>query len=428
MNLDRKNIEKLLFVGTVFILIYLGLQNLNVVFQFLSWLAYILMPFIIAVCCTFFLNVPLRAIEGRLFQPKNGKPVKPMLEKLRRPVSIALSITIFIAVIGIFLIIIIPEIGKSLTKLAEAVPGTITNLRDWLTELSKGEDFIGEIVSNMTINWDDVSKYLTSFLQNDAASVVGAAMSMLSSVFNVTLNFILGFILSVYTLAKKEKISSNVKKLIYSIFPIKTADFIVEIGVLTNKSFYNSITGQMMECVILGSLTVLGMTIFNFPYAPLIGVMVAILSWIPMFGVGIGAAIGALFILTVSPIQAIWFVVFMICLQQIEGNLIFPRVVGSNIGLPPILMISAIILFGNFFGIIGLFVSGPVTVVIYTLLRRFTFTRLRSKKVPREKYEVKNPYSDKRRLRRSGRMSESPLKFKLNIKKTKKASPKPEKK
>ena len=169
----------------------------------------------------------------------------------------------------------------------------------------------------------------------------------------------------------------------------------------------------MMECVILGSLTVLGMTIFNFPYAPLIGVMVAILSWIPMFGVGIGAAIGALFILTVSPIQAIWFIVFMICLQQIEGNLIFPRVVGKNIGLPPILLISAIIIFSNFFGIIGLFVCGPVTYVIYTLLRRFTFKRLRAKKVPRRKYAIRYEYlPGERRLNKTGRLSDLPLKFK----------------
>lgn len=413
MNLNRKSIEKILFIGTVFILIYLGLQNMSVVFQFLSWLSYVLMPFLIGICFTFILNVPLKAIERRLFRPKNGKPVKPILNKLRRPIALTMSIMIFFLVIALILVLVIPEIGKSLAKLAEAVPGTINNVRDWLSTTAEENEFIGEITENVSINWDDVSKYFTSFLQNDAAGVVSYAMGMLSSVFNITLSIFLGLVLSIYTLAKKEKIGSNAKKLIYSIFPTRTADFIVEVGVLTNKSFYNSITGQMMECVILGSLTVLGMTIFNFPYAPLIGVMVAILSWIPMFGVGIGAAIGALFILTVSPIQAIWFIVFMICLQQIEGNLIFPRVVGKNIGLPPILLISAIIIFSNFFGIIGLFVCGPVTYVIYTLLRRFTFKRLRAKKVPRRKYAIRYEYlPGERRLNKTGRLSDLPLKFK----------------
>ena len=387
MNLDRRNIEKILFVGTVFILLYLGLQNMNVVANFLNWLMGVLLPFIIAVCCTLFLNVPLKAIEKRLFRPKNGKPVSPVLERMRRPIAITLSIILFILVIGAFLIVIIPEIGKSLNTLAAAIPGAITHFREWVTELGENNEVIQSVMNSF--NWDDVTKYVTGFLQNDAAGLVSYAMSMVSSLVSIAINFFLGIVLSVYTLAKKEKISSSVKKLIYALLPTKAADFVVEVGVLTNKSFYNCITGQMMECVILGSLTALGMTIFGFPYAALIGVMVAILSWIPMFGVGIGAAIGALFILTVSPIQAIWFVVFMICLQQIEGNLIFPRVVGNNIGLPPILLISAIVLFSNFFGIIGLLVSGAVSSVLYTLVRRFIFTRLREKKIPHSKYEMR---------------------------------------
>lgn len=389
MNLDRKNMEKILFMGIVFILIYLGLQNMNIVFEFLGWVLQVLMPFIIAVCCTFFLNVPLKAIEKRLFQPKNGKPVKPILEKMRRPVALVLSIAIFIAVIGAFLIIIIPEIGRSLNALAAAIPGAINQFRDWITEQGENNEMVQEALDNVKIDWDDITKYVTSFLQNDAAALVSYAMTMVSSIVNIAVNAFLGIVLSIYTVMSKEKIAINVKKLIYAALPQKAADFIVEVGHLTNKSFYNSITGQMMECVILGSLTALGMTIFGFPYAPLVGVMVAILSWIPMFGIWIGAGIGALFVLTNDPIQAIWFLVFMVCLQQIEGNFIFPRVVGNNMGLPPILMIAAIVLFSNFFGIIGLIVSCPVTSVVYTLTRRFIFTRLRSKKIPHSKYEIK---------------------------------------
>ncbi len=388
MNLDRKNIEKVLFVGSVLILLYLGLQNMNVVMGFLNWLMYVLMPFIIAICFSFFLNVPLKAIEKKLFRPKNGKPVKPVLEKMRRPVAITLSIAIFVAIIGVFLIIIIPEIGKSLNSLATSIPGTVQQVREWLSEQSEENEYVAQVMSNVTIDWDFINNGITHFLQNDAAGLVSNAMNMIGSIISIAVNFFLGIVLAVYALARKEKIATSVKKLLYATMPMKAADYIVEVGALTNKSFYNCITGQMMECVILGSLTALGMTIFGFPYAALIGVMVAILSWIPMFGVYIGAGIGALFILTQSPIQAVWFIVFMICLQQIEGNLIFPRVVGSNIGLPPILLISAIILFSNFFGVIGLLVSGAVTSVLYTLIRRFVFSRLRERKIPRRKYET----------------------------------------
>ena len=150
----------------------------------------------------------------------------------------------------------------------------------------------------------------------------------------------------------------------------------------------------MMECVIIGCLTGFGMAILGFPYASLVAVLIAICSWIPMFGITIGTVIGTLFILTVSPIQAIWFVVFMVCLQQIEGNLIYPRVVGSNIGLPPIIMIAAIVVFSGFFGIIGLLVCGPVTSVLYTLLMRFVNNKIKDKNIPKEKYAVIKPSTE----------------------------------
>lgn len=390
MELNRRNMEKLFAVIVASILVYLGLQNMNVVAEFLTWLLYVLMPFIIAICCTFFLNVPLKAIEKRLFRSKDGKPVSKLKEKARRPLAITLSILIFVLVIGVFLIIIIPEITKSITALAQSIPDAINNLREWLDNFAKENEYFNEIYSNVSINWNDIKDTATNFLKNDAAGLVNYVMGMLTSAVSIAINIFLGIVLSVYTLAKKEKIASDTKKLIYAVFPSKTADFIVEVGSLTNQSFYNCITGQMMECVILGSLTALGMTIFGFPYAPLVGVMVAILSWIPMFGVGIGAAIGALFLLTSSPIQAVWFVIFMICLQQIEGNLIFPRVVGSNIGLPPILLISAIVLFSNFFGIIGLLISGAVSSVLYTLVKRFVNKKIVEKKISKEKYEIPN--------------------------------------
>lgn len=386
MNLDRRSIEKIIAIGTFFILLYLGLQNMNVVWNFFSWLLYVLMPFIVAVCCTFFLNVPLKALEKVLFRPKDGKPVNPTLERMRRPVALFLSILLFAFIIAAFLVVIIPEIGKSLTALAKSIPEALGNLRTWLEDTAKENEYLATLMENVTIDWDVFTDYITNFLKNDAASVVTFTMGMVQQVFSLAINIFLGIVLSVYTLMRKEKISKNVKQLIYAVLPMKIGDYLCEIGSLTNQSFYNCITGQMMECVILGSLTALGMTIFGFPYPALIGVMIAILSWIPMFGVGIGAAIGGLIILTVDPIQAIWFVVYMICLQQIEGNFIYPRVVGNNIGLPPILLISAIILFSNFFGIIGLLVSGAFSAVMYTIIKRFVAKRLRVRKIPEEKF------------------------------------------
>lgn len=416
MKLDRKNIQKILFIGSVLILVYLGLQHMNIVFQFLTWMLYVMMPFILAVCFTFFLNVPLKAIEGHLFQPKKGKTVRPIFEKIRRPVALVLSMLLFIAIITVFLLIIIPKLGESLNTIIKSVPGAIDSLIAFVNDLSESNEYVKNIITNLEINWDDFKKYITNFLQNDAAGIVSSAMSMISSVFNVALNVLLGLILAVYTLMKKEQITSGVKRLIYSVLPIKTADFLVEVGSLANKSFYNCITGQMMECVILGSLTALGMTILGFPYAALVGVMVAILSWIPMFGVYIGAGIGALLMLIDNPINAVWFLIFMVCLQQVEGNFIYPRVVGNNVGLPPIVLISAIVLFSGFFGVVGLLVSAPVTSVIYTLIRRYVFTRLRQMKIPHEKYEVRKTTRNMRRVHSARYNKGKRIKFNIPMK------------
>lgn len=399
MELNRKNMTRMFFLAAIIILFYLSFKHMNVVFAFISWLFGVMTPFLIAGCVIFLLNVPLKAIERHLFRPKNGKPVSRFKEKARRPIAITLSIALFVAIITAFLLIIIPEISKSLTSLAKSIPATIENIQKWFTELAERDDMIGEIVSQINIDWNKIGNTATDFLSNNSMTLVSSVISFVSTLFGIAVNLFLGIVLAVYVLAKKEKISSDVKKLLYSVLPTKKADFIVEVGRLTNKSFYNSVTGQMIECLIIGSLTALGMTIFGFPYAALGGVVVAITSWIPMFGIFIGTGIVSILLLTSDPMQALWFIIYMVILQQIEGNLIFPRVVGSKIGLPPIILISAIILFSNFFGIIGLLVCGPVTFVIYTMIRKFVYQRIDRKKIPREKYEtIYDPFVDDHEL------------------------------
>ena len=249
MKLDRRNIQKILFIGSVLILLYLGLQHMNIVFEFLTWMLYVMMPFIAAVCFTFFLNVPLKAIERHLFQPKKGKTVKPIFEKMRRPVALVLSMLLFIAIITVFLLIIIPKLGESLNTIIKSVPGAIDSLVAFVNDLSESNEYVKNIISNLEIDWDDLKKYITNFLQNDAASIVSSTMSMITSVFSAALNVLLGLILAIYTLMKKEQITSGLKRLIYSVFPLKTADFVVEVGSLANKSVRNFITvlSQILE-------------------------------------------------------------------------------------------------------------------------------------------------------------------------------------
>ncbi len=389
MEFNRKNMAKIFFLAAGTILFYLSFKHMDIVFSFIGWLVGVLTPFIIAGVVIFILNVPLKVIERHLFRPKNGKPVSQIKEALRRPIAIVLSISLFLVIITVFLLIIIPEIGKSLTTIAEKIPGVISNIQEWIAEMGKRDDFFGKVASEINIDWDTINKTTVNFLQSNGTTLLNSAVNVITTVFSAAVNVFLGIVLAIYILSKKEKIASSAKKLTYALLPTKKADFAIEVGRLTNMSFYNSITGQMIECVIIGTLTALGMTLFGFPYAALGGVVVALMSWIPMFGIFIGSAIVALLLLaTADPMQAIWFIIYMVILQQIEGNLIFPRVVGSRIGLPPIIMISAIVLFSAFFGLIGLLVSGPVTFVIYTLLRRFVYKKIEDKKIPESKYGV----------------------------------------
>lgn len=403
MEFNRKNMTRLFLLSACVILFYLSFKHMDIVFSFIGWLIGVLTPFIIAGVVIILLNVPLKMIERYLFRPHNGKPVHPVQEKLRRPLAIVLSISIYLAIIAVFLIIIIPEISKSLMAIAEKIPATIDSMQEWLNEMSEQEDFFGNIAQQVKANieWDTLNSTLVNFLQDNSSTLVSSAWTIITSVISVALNLFLGIVLAVYVLAKKEKIASDVKRFIYSALSTSKADFIVEVGQLTNQSFYNSITGQMMECVIIGLLTAFGMSIFGFPYAALGGVVVAITSWIPMFGIFIGSAIVSLLLLaTAGPMQAIWFIVYMVVLQQIEGNLIFPRVVGSRIGLPPIIMISAIVLFSAFFGIIGLLVCGPVTYVIYTLGKRVISSRIVKKNIPESKYAPIYDYNEEEELQR----------------------------
>lgn len=394
LELDRKNIIKIFFLAVSVILVYLAFEHMNIVFAFLNWLLGVLTPFIIAGVVIFLLNVPLKAIEKHLFRAKDGKPVSEFKESARRPIAIILSMVIFVVVIGAFLIIIIPEIAKSLTTIAESIPGVLNNIQEWLNEMSKENDTVKQFVDSMSIDWKTLTDTAVGFLKDNGTNLASSIFGVVSSLISTVVNVFLGIVMAVYVLMKKEKLSSDIKKLIYSIFPHNAADFVCEVGHLTNKSFYNSITGQMIECLIIGSLTALGMTVFGFPYAALGGVVLAIMSWVPMFGIGIGTVIMSILLLTVNPMQALWFAVYMVILQQIEGNLIFPRVVGSKIGLPPIILIAAIVLFSNFFGIIGLLVSGPVTYVIYTLVRRFVYLRIKQRNIPRKKYEARYDEQD----------------------------------
>lgn len=382
MELNKKNVKMLIFVIAMGILIFLGLQNMNLIFDFLGWILSVFTPMLIGLAFAFIFNVPLKFFERKVFTRKDGTA---RLGKATRPISLLISIIVVLAIIAAILLLIIPELINSIVMLVQNLPDTFINFQNWIEQLSEEHPQIKEFFMNTSIDWNNIIDSFIGTVQDISINFVSQAVNIFVGTVNLVVNIFLGFIFSVYFLLQKEQLSAQFKKLTYAFLPEDKADTVVSIFKLTGETFSRSVAGSMIECTILGTITMIAMTIFGFPYAMMIGVIIAVMALIPMFGVTIGIIIGALLILTINPTQAIWFVVMMIIIQQIEGNLIYPRVANSMVGLPALWVMTSIIVGGKMFGFVGILVIVPIVSVLYTILIRVVHVRLRKRKISKNK-------------------------------------------
>ena len=346
-----------------------------------------LSPVIIGFCIAFILNVPLSSIERRLFKPskKSGKLSK-LKEKIKRPVSIFAVIILFFFIIFMIFYLVIPALINTLTQLTEDIP-------DFVNQLSKkinDQPLITNWLNNLDFNKDAVIEKLTAIVKNSVLTLktVDSTINVVSSIFSSIVNGVLGLFFAIYMLAQKEKLLSQCKKLMNAFIRKDFAEKITYVCKKSADTFSKFLTGQCMEAVILGTLCTIGMLIMRMPYAVMIGVLVAVTAFIPIVGAFIGVVVGAFLISVTSLSQAFWFVVFMLILQQVEGNFIYPHVVGSSVGLPSIWVLFAVTVGGNIGGIIGMFVSVPVCAVLYCVLSDIVFFMNQRKKTKPEPVTV----------------------------------------
>lgn len=403
MELNKKNVKMLIFVIAMGILIFLGLQNMNLIFNFLGWILAVFTPMLIGLAFAFIFNVPLKFFERKVFTRKDGTA---RLGKATRPVSLLISVILVLAIIAAILLLIIPELINSIVMLVQNLPDTFINFQNWIEQLSEEHPQIKEFLMSTSIDWNSIIDSVIGTVQDISINFVSQAVNILVGTVSLIVNIFLGLIFSIYFLLQKEQLSAQFKKLTYAFLPEDKADTVVSIFKLTGETFSRSVAGSMIECTILGTITMSAMTIFGFPYAMMIGVIIAVMALIPMFGVTIGIVVGALLILTINPTQAVWFVVMMIIIQQIEGNLIYPRVANSMVGLPALWVMTSIIVGGQMFGFVGMLVIVPIVSVLYTILRRVVHVRLRKRKISKNKLKstkilvttpirAVNPNSDK---------------------------------
>lgn len=345
-------------------------------------------PFLLGAGIAFVLNVPMRAIErvlAPLFAKKSGETRKGLL----RTVSMLLTFALFIGVVLVVCLMIVPEIGRSARTLSGYLAQFYEMLIPYINQLTEFFPDLADLSRSWeNINWAEtvqqVFGFLWDFLWNGGLidNTFGVAATLVSGLASL----FIGLVFAIYLLLMKEKLARQFRQLGYAYLPENRMDEIAEVSQMANDTFSHFLSGQCVEAVLLGAMFFIVMTFGRFPYALMISVLIAVTALIPLFGAFIGCAVGTFLILIVSPIKAVWFLVIFLVLQQLEGNLIYPRVVGSSVGLPSIWVLAAVTLGAGMMGVAGMFLAIPAFSVIYQVLRKDSLRRVREKHIPKEKY------------------------------------------
>lgn len=378
MQLDKENIKKIRWLIAFAILLYLGVQNLHIVISTVRVLLGFLFPFIIGFGIAFILNIPMKFIEHHLFG-KALKQEKKTAQKLARPVSLVLSICFVICIIVIVMLVVVPELGATFVNIAKKIEENIPVFQKWIDNVFGNNPEVVKWAQSLDIEPGKIIDSVLGVLKNGVNNIVSSTVSITMGLLTTAMNVSIGFVFACYVLLQKEKLLQQIKKAMYAMFPEKPVRYLTHVWNLANRIFSSFITGQCIEAVILGSMFFVSMTILHFPYAMLVGVLISFTALIPLFGGIIGCWVAFFLILMISPVKAVLFLGLFLILQQIEGNLIYPHVVGGSVGLPSIWVLVAVTLGGSLMGIAGMLIFIPTVSVIYTLFREWVYARLEKK-------------------------------------------------
>lgn len=376
-ELNSKNVKKILLIITYTVLLCFALLNLNVVFKVLGYILNLLKPFIYGFCLAFILNIPLSKFESMFKNRKKNqknKAAKPTTEKKNtklRVAGIAFSILIFIGIIFLTLFLVIPEFINTISIFKDNIPEAFENVKEWLKTLMVNYPEITEKITSYQPDWVALEADITKIIKTAATGIIGISIDFVVGLFSGVVNLVMGFVFAIYMLMQKEGLIHQSKRVLKAYLPENKSEKVLRIGSITNDTFKKFFGGQFIEAILLGVLCFIGMKIFGMPYALTISVLVGVTALIPVFGAFFGTAIGAILILAVDPMKAVWFVVYIIVLQQIDGNLIYPKIVGDSVGLPGIWVMLAVLIGGNSLGVIGMLVGVPIASVIYKLIKEY---------------------------------------------------------
>ena len=370
---DKTRKDIIIIISYIALVIF-ALVNFSKIFVFLGKVISIFSPFLLGIILAFVLNVLNNFIEKKIF----GK-IKPskIWNKIKRPLCITLSLILVFLTIFFVMNLLIPQLKNSASLFTDTLPAYKEDIIGILNKFDVDESTVNKVGEYL----DNFGKVITDYIKGNSKDVITVTTEVATSVVNIISKGIITLVFAIYMIAQKETLSRQINKVMKAYLKPKTINKINTVGTLANKTFSNFVTGQCLEALIFGSLVFGGMLIFRFPYASTIGVLLGFTALIPIFGAFIGTAIGFILIMMVSPVKAILFVVFIIVLQQIEGNLIYPRVVGKSIGLPGMWVLLSVTVGGSIGGILGMLIATPLCSLLYALFTKMVNDRLKSNKI-----------------------------------------------
>ena len=368
MHIDKKALRNLFFVAGGCVVLAWLLNDTARFHNMLTVIWKLIAPFVTGAGIAFVFNVPMRGFEHLVEDVKRPG--------LRRGIAIVMTIFMLVLILTFVVELLVPQIQKTVESLVETIPSFAKRTVDKLVTFLDAHPELNLIVSSNVdlehIDWAKVIEKSAAMIGNSVATIMGGAFNAIGSVTSVVVDTVISIVFSIYCLARKEILATQGKRILYSILPEHTTDEIVRVMRLTNRTFSNFISGQCLEACILGCLFAVTMLIFRMPYIPLVSVIIAVTALVPVVGAFVGCVLGAFFILVDSPIQALTFVAMFLVLQQLENNLIYPRVVGTSIGLPGMWVLVAVTIGGQIMGVAGMLLMIPLSSVLYTLTGEFT--------------------------------------------------------
>lgn len=374
VSMKDKTRKDIIIIISYIALVIFALVNFSKIFVFLGKVISIFSPFLLGIILAFVLNVLNNFIEKKIF----GK-IKPskIWNKIKRPLCITLSLILVFLTIFFVMNLLIPQLKNSASLFTDTLPAYKEDIIGILNKFDVDESTVNKVGEYL----DNFGKVITDYIKGNSKDVITVTTEVATSVVNIISKGIITLVFAIYMIAQKETLSRQINKVMKAYLKPKTINKINTVGTLANKTFSNFVTGQCLEALIFGSLVFVGMLIFRFPYASTIGVLLGFTALIPIFGAFIGTAVGFILIMMVSPVKAILFVVFIIVLQQIEGNLIYPRVVGKSIGLPGMWVLLSVTVGGSIGGILGMLIATPLCSLLYALFTKMVNDRLKSNKI-----------------------------------------------